>query len=175
MFRDQTQHYANKSRTKDESRLVVSRRRTKAKNATSEIFIDPQLIDESTIQQLVIQTTPFRLQLSTSPAEQATCYFFRNYVLEDKSTSGSFQYLRDIYGSEIIGPALLDSIESLGMVGLANLWRSPDLQFHAHRKYNSALKLVSSRLRNEEEARADQTLVAVMLLGLYEVDLRDEC
>ncbi|KAA8569916.1 hypothetical protein EYC84_002256 [Monilinia fructicola] len=170
MFRDQTQHYANKSRTKDESRLVVSRRRTKAKNATSEIFIDPQLIDESTIQQLVIQTTPFRLQLSTSPAEQATCYFFRNYVLEDKSTSGSFQYLRDIYGSEIIGPALLDSIESLGMVGLANLWRSPDLQFHAHRKYNSALKLVSSRLRNEEEARADQTLVAVMLLGLYETN-----
>ncbi|KAB8298689.1 hypothetical protein EYC80_000866 [Monilinia laxa] len=170
MFRDQTQHYANKRRTQNESRMIVSRRRTKASNATSEISIDPQLIDEPKMQQLVRRTAPFTLGLSTSAAEQAACYFFRNYVLEDKSTSGSFQYLHDIYGNEIIGPALIDSIESLGMVGLANFWKSPDLHFHAHRKYNSALRLVSSRLRNEEEARADQTLVAVMLLGLYETN-----
>ncbi|RAL62146.1 hypothetical protein DID88_002630 [Monilinia fructigena] len=170
MFRDQTQHYANKIRTHNGSRMVVSRRRTKASNAISEISIDPQSIDEPMMQQLVIGTTPFTLELSTSAAEQATCYFFRNYVLEDKSTSGSFQYLHDIYGNEIIGPALVNGIESLGMVGLANFWKSQDLQFHAHRKYNSALRLVSSRLRNEVEARADQTLVAVMLLGLYETN-----
>ncbi|ESZ99553.1 hypothetical protein SBOR_0118 [Sclerotinia borealis F-4128] len=169
MFRDQTQHYANKRRIQNDARMVVSRRKTKASNDTLEIPIDPQLTDESTMQ-LVMQTTPFTLELSTSSAEQATCYFFRNYVLEDNSTSGCFQYLHDIYGNELIGPALADSIESLGMVGLANFWKAPDLQFQAHKKYNSALRLVSSRLRNEEEARTDQTLVAVMLLGLYETN-----
>ncbi|QSZ32375.1 hypothetical protein DSL72_001949 [Monilinia vaccinii-corymbosi] len=169
MFRNQTQHYTKKSRAQNESRMVVSRGRTRASNAASEIPIDPQLMDESIAQQLVTQTTPSTLELSTSPAEQATCYFFRNYVLEDKSTSGSFQYLHDIYSNELIGPALADSIESLGMVGLANFWKSPDFHLHAHKKYTSALRLVSSRLRNEE-ARADQTLVAVMLLGLYETN-----
>jgi hypothetical protein len=168
MFRDQTKHYANKRRNQDESRMVVSRRKTKPPNDIPEIPIDPQLTNES-MMQLVTQTPTFTLELSTSSAEQATCYFFRNYVLEDKSTSGSFQYLHDIYSNELIGPALADSIEALGMVGLANFWKASDFQFHANRKYNSALRLVSSRLRNEEEARADQTLVAVMLLGLYEV------
>ncbi|KAI9642504.1 hypothetical protein NHQ30_009309 [Ciborinia camelliae] len=169
MFRDQTQHYANKRRIEKESQMVPSRRKTKASTATAEIPIDPQLTDEWMMQP-VAQTTPFTLELSTSSAEQATCYFFRNYVLEDNSSSGSFQYLHDIYGNELIGPALADSIESLGMVGLANFWKASDLKLHANRKYNSALRLVSSRLRNEEEARADQTLVAVMLLGLYETN-----
>lgn len=168
MFRDQTQHYANKRRTQNESQTIVRRRRTKASNSTPEIPIDPELTGE-VMMPLVTQSKPFTMDLSTSSAEQATCYFFRNYVLEDKSTSGSFQYLHDIYGNELIGSALADSIESLGMVGLANFWKTSDFQFHANRKYNSALRLVSSRLRNDEEARADQTLVAVLLLGLYEV------
>ncbi|KAJ8059008.1 hypothetical protein OCU04_011988 [Sclerotinia nivalis] len=169
MFRDQTKHYANQRRIQNESRTSVSRRRNKASNDTSDFPIDPQLTSEPMLQ-LVTQTTPLTIELSTSSSEQATCYFFRNYVLEDKSTSGSFQYLHDIYGNELIGSALADSIESLGMVGLANFWKASDFQFHANRKYNSALRLVSSRLRNEDEARADQTLVAVMLLGLYETN-----
>jgi hypothetical protein len=40
---------------------------------------------------------------------------------------------------------------------------------HANAKYNSALQIVSSRLRNLEEAKTDQTLASVLLLGLYEV------
>ncbi|EDN99872.1 hypothetical protein SS1G_02730 [Sclerotinia sclerotiorum 1980 UF-70] len=168
MFRDQTKHYANKRRIWKESRTSVSGQKNKASNDALDFSIDPQFTSEPKLQ-LVTQTTPLTIELSTSSSEQATCYFFRNYVLEDKSTSGSFQYLHDIYGNELIGSALADSIESLGMVGLANFWKAPDLQLHANRKYNSALRLVSSRLRNEAEARADQTLVAVMLLGLYEI------
>lgn len=172
MFRDQTQHYGDKRRPQNGSRRAIPRRRIKAPNITEEISVDTQLMEDS-ILQLVTHTTPFTLELSISPSDQATCYFFRNYVLEDKSTSGSFQYLHDIYSNETVGPALADSIESLGMVGLAHFWKTPNLQFQANRKYNSALRLVSSRLRNEEEARADQTLVSVMLLGLYEVSTLD--
>ncbi|KAF7896748.1 uncharacterized protein EAF01_009151 [Botrytis porri] len=169
MFRDQTQHYANKRGTENDTRLVVSKKRTKASNDASESSLDSQLTCQSTMQ-LATQIKTLTPGLPTSSAEQATCYFFRNYVLEDNSTSGSFQYLHEIYDKELIGPALTDSIECLGMVGLANFWKVAEFQVHANKKYNSALRLVSSRLRNEDEARADQTLVAVILLGLYEIN-----
>ncbi|TGO36881.1 hypothetical protein BHYA_0112g00200 [Botrytis hyacinthi] len=169
IFRDQTHHYASKRRTENKNRLVVSNNRSKALSDTPGTPIDPQLKCHSKTQ-LATQITPLAPGLSTSSAEQAKCYFFRNYVLEDNSMSGSFQYLYELYDNELIGPALTDSIECLGMVGLANFWKGSGFQFHANKKYNSALRLVSSRLRDEEEARADQTLVAVMLLGLYEIN-----
>ena len=110
------------------------------------------------------------LDLGTSAEEQATCFFFRNYVLEKhKSHSGNFQYLSDLYACEEIGNPLAETVACLGLVGLANFWKASNIMGSAQTKYNSALRLVSSRLRNVEEAKSDQTLVAVMLLGLYEV------
>jgi hypothetical protein len=110
------------------------------------------------------------LYLGTSAEDQATCFFFKNYVLADyKYHSSGFQYLLDVYGKEKIGTALSESVVSLGMVGLSHFWGASSIMAHANAKYNSALRLVSSRLRNIEEAKSDQTLIAVMLLGLYEV------
>jgi energy-converting hydrogenase Eha subunit G len=108
--------------------------------------------------------------LSTSAEEQATSFFFRNYVLEEqKYHNGHFQYLSDIYAREEIGESLADSVVCLGLVGLANFWKASNILISAKAKYNSALRLVSSKLRNIEEAKSDQTMAAVMLLGVYEV------
>jgi hypothetical protein len=165
MFRDQTEDIATKGRIQNEivkSRVVPSRRKLTGSSGDllgETIPIDPQLMLPSI-------TT---MELCSSPEEQATFYFFRNYVLEDSSSIGYFQYLLGIYGNELVGPALTDSITALGMVGLANFYKMPSILVGAHHKYNSALRLVSSRLRNIEEAKADQTLVAVIMLGLYEV------
>jgi hypothetical protein len=109
-------------------------------------------------------------ELGNSAEEQATCFFFRNYILDEhKFHNGNFQYLLDMYNREEIGDALAESVMSLGMVGLANFWKAPNVMVNANMKYTSALRLVSSRLRDVEQAKSDQTLVAVMLLGLYEV------
>ena len=105
-----------------------------------------------------------------SPEEQATCYFFHNYVLaKDVHVRGSFQYLADVFSREKVGPGLSDSVTALGLVGLSHLWQSPKLLVGAQMKYNSALRQVSSQLRDVEKAKADQTLISVMLLGFYEV------
>ncbi|TAQ91109.1 hypothetical protein B7494_g534 [Chlorociboria aeruginascens] len=111
----------------------------------------------------------FLFDLSTSAEEQATSFFFRNYVLDDKATK-HFEYLLDVYSNEIIGNALSETIMALGMAGLSNFWRDPKIMVNAQCKYNSALRLISSRLRDIEEAKADQTLISVMLLGLYETN-----
>jgi hypothetical protein len=82
---------------------------------------------------------------------------------------GTFQYLYDLYGSEEIGGAVADSVTSLGMAGLANFWKSPNIMISARKKYSSAMSTVSSKLRDIDEAKSDQVLIAIMLLGLYEV------
>ena len=117
------------------------------------------------------KTTPFLFDLGTSAEEQATCFFFKNYVFQDYKFQSrcDLQYLLNIYSSEEIGPALSESVVSLGMAGLSHFWRASSLMGQANAKYNSALQIVSSRLRNLEEAKTDQTLASVLLLGLYEV------
>jgi hypothetical protein len=167
MFRDQTNHYAKKSRLQNESVVIISNRKRKTARGVDLVRSPPH----STATQLVQMATytPFPYKLCSPVEDQATCYFFRNYLLDDRSINGPFQYLHTIYDNEIIGPTLSDSIEALGLVGLGNFWQSSEMKFQANRKYNSALRLISSRLRNEEEAKENQTLVSVMLLGLYEV------
>ena len=82
---------------------------------------------------------------------------------------GHVDYLSDIYSTEEIGSGLADSVTSLGMVGLANFWKAPNIMSNAVIKYNSAMRTISSQLRNVEEAKSDQTLISILLLGLYEV------
>jgi hypothetical protein len=108
--------------------------------------------------------------LGPSAEDQATCFFFRNYVLGDyKYGGGDLQYLPEIYANEEVGTALSESIVSLGMVGIAHSWGASNIMSQAQAKYNSTLRLVSSLLRNIDDAKSDQTLISVMLLGLYEV------
>lgn len=109
------------------------------------------------------------LGLGTSPEEQATCFFFQNYVFQhDIYSRGNFQYLSDIYDSEEVGEGLADSVSSLGLVGLAHFWGASSILAYATAKYNSALMTISGQLRSTEGAKSDQTMAAIMLLGLYE-------
>jgi hypothetical protein len=115
----------------------------------------------------------FNISLAPSADDQATCFFFQNYVPGNDpfGDRGTFQFLMDVYRCEEIGDALADSVSSLGMVGLASFWKAPSIIHNARLKYVSALRTLASHLRNKEEAKTDQTLIATMLLGLYEVGL----
>lgn len=105
-------------------------------------------------------------EFCNSPDEHATFFFFKNYVLEDNS---NFQYLFDTYEKESVRPALTDSITALGMAGLASFYKAPGIMTCAQQKYNSALRRLSSSLADTKEAKADQTLITVIMLSLYEV------
>ena len=64
----------------------------------------------------------------------------------------------------------MDAVMSLGMVGLSNTKHASEIMIPAAEKYHLALRATNSALRDVEQAKADQTLITVMLLGLYEVD-----
>lgn len=113
----------------------------------------------------------YSVTLGPSADDQATCFFMQNYVSVNQLSGdiGTFQFLFDIYGSEEVGGSLSNSVASLGMVGLANFWKAPNIIHNSRIKYNSAMKTLATHLRNIEEAKADQTLIATLLLCLYEV------
>jgi hypothetical protein len=170
---------------RDESQVLSSKRQRLAgtKKARHTISLSPPKETHSSLVHISSEvSTPqfsnkhpspasfLTLNLDSSAEEQATCFFWRNYILEEhRFHNGNFQYLSDLYTREDIGESLTETVACLGLVGLSNFWKASNIMRAAQAKYNSALRLVSSRLRNVEEAKADQTLVAVMLLGLYEV------
>lgn len=173
IFRDESQALSTKRQ-----RLANTRKPRHAVNTPpkddhlSLVHTSPTSADSllSTYSNSTSPASILTLNFGTSAEEQASCFFFRNYVLEEHQFhNGNFQYLSDLYASEEIGESLLETVACLGLVGLANFWKASNIMRSAHAKYYSALRLVSSRLSNVEEAKSDQTLVAVMLLGLYEV------
>lgn len=112
----------------------------------------------------------FSPTISTSLEEQAICYFFKNYVMDGSaSLKGNFSYLLDVYNREVVSVAMNDAIVSLGTVGLAHFYKTPRISINANLKYYSAVNTVSQQLRGLESAKEDQTLITVLLLGLYEV------
>jgi hypothetical protein len=172
MFRDETQALSTKRQ-----RIANTKKARHSVSPSLPEDVDASLVRTSSVvaSHRSYCTNPSAINFSTpdlgsSADEQATCFFWRNYVLEEhKSHNGSFQYLSDVYASEEIGESLAETVACLGLVGLSNFWKAPSIMRSAQAKYSSALRLVNSRLENVEEAKSNQTLVAVMLLGLYEV------
>lgn len=165
MFRDETETLTVRRKRQEASRSSSSSTLEVLETSNALAILDSQSLVQS----------PPAPALSISPClsadVQATCFFFQNYVLEQGGPiRGAFQYLYELYGSEEIGSAVADSVASLGMVGLANFWKAPSIMIGARKKYTSAMSTVSSKLRDIEEAKTDQTLIAIMLLGLYEVN-----
>ena len=119
-------------------------------------------------------STPYSISHTLPPSleEQAKCFFFQNYVLEDcRASRGHFDYLPGIYMNLKVQRFLEDAVVALGLAGLANLTKGAKVMLKANIRYTAAVRAVSSALGEVEQVTADQTLIAVMLLSLYEVIL----
>lgn len=105
---------------------------------------------------------------------QATCFFVRNYAWEgDETSRGPFDYvMRILHSPASVGQALIDAIIALGLAGISMTSDNynPRVAILAKERYNQALAATNAALRTEEVA-ADQSIAAVMLLGLIEVPI----
>lgn len=86
-----------------------------------------------------------------------------------RDTCGNYQYLSAIYANQPVGIPLRQAIAAVGLAGLANFWKAPSIMAQANNAYCTTLRLINTGLGNIEEAKSDQTVVAILLLGLYEV------
>lgn len=119
----------------------------------------------------LVQPPNFRTLLPTV-GERASCFFIANYILQSSDISyGFMEYLPPLVGYKS-GGMLSTVIECLGLAAMSNLAGSQSqATIAARRRYGEALAMVNRALQTPHMITEDQTLLSVMLLGVYEVFL----
>lgn len=113
--------------------------------------------------------------LSGSLEDEATYHFFYNFLPEDHSAD----HFRNAYSSVL--PALHRQdfsfgvlpkiVNAIGLASISNIKRSPEVMVAASQRYAGALRAINFSIQKSSSATTDQTLIAVMLLGVFEVYL----
>jgi hypothetical protein len=110
------------------------------------------------------------LSLSMSVESQAFCFFFNNYPSQpSKKFETVYEEIPALY---CLGPPdspLLCIITALGLAGLSYHTETSGMEVAASVWYEKALHKINKSLRDRELVKLDQTLLVVLLLGLYEV------
>ena len=167
MFRDQTQRAASKSH-----------RRHRGKDPKPPKFSEQPVVESSCIPQdgknlveldLCAAYSPISSNPLPSLEDQASCFFFSSYVLNNWGVCRTyFEYLPKLYDELPRDCALSSIIVALGIAGLSRFQHAPSLVRLSRAKYAVALRSVNMALQDPESAKRDQTLIAIMLLGVYE-------
>ena len=117
----------------------------------------------------VSQPTPTLQAPSTSVEHQARCFFVKNYVWADSdSARGHLDHVPGLFGA-CGNDTLVVTLTAVGMAALANLKSDPGMMAAARQNYVTALHLTNAALQDTVGVRTDQTLTAVILLGIFEV------
>lgn len=119
----------------------------------------------------ILECTTVAIRGLSVPLEDgATYYFFHNFVSEEPTTwTACSHVLPTLYQQDSSFRALPKIIEAIGMAGISNMKQAPQLMVVAGQKYATVLRAITASIQDSKEASTDQTLIAVMLLGLFEV------
>lgn len=101
--------------------------------------------------------------------DQAASFFFAHYVIGSRNLPrGHFEYLPVMYHQPGVDQTLRISLLAAGLAGFANTVQSQELMKTARQWHVSALALINTALRSPTDATKDTTLIAVLILGIYE-------
>ncbi|RAL09347.1 Zn(II)2Cys6 transcription factor [Aspergillus homomorphus CBS 101889] len=107
--------------------------------------------------------------VSTPIADQGIAYVLTYHVgPADRSVSGHLSFLPSLLRQES-SPAIMASINAMGLAALGNIHSSPQLIREARQNYTTALSKTNTALQDTATAKSDATLAAVLILGLYEI------
>ena len=108
-------------------------------------------------------STSLHSGLSISPTidERATGFFFTNYIIDMGNCPGNSVG----YG---IDDNLANCMKAVGLAALASAAHAPELIKEARKRYLSAIRLTNAALGSFVDAKKDSTLLAIMLLSIFE-------
>lgn len=113
--------------------------------------------------------SPSTFSLAPNIEDLATGFFFSNYVIDVKGpTRGHLDHLNDIYNTYDMDENLLASMIAVGLAGCSHVTHSPQLMKGARQQYTKALRLTNEALVSPTDAKKDSTLLAIMILGIFE-------
>lgn len=127
--------------------------------------------DFSTAPSQIVERRTVAIRSFSIPLEdEATYYFFHNFVSQDPASLQAYSHvLPVVYRQNSSFNALPKIIEAIGLAGISNVKQAPELMVAAGQKYARALRAITASIQDSKEASTDQTLITVMLLGLFEV------
>jgi hypothetical protein len=112
---------------------------------------------------------PQMVSLQPTLEDIATGFFFQNYVIDVRGpTRGHLDHLPNIYNTYDMDENLLASIKAVGFASYAHVALAPQLLKEARLQYTKALHLTNTALTFATEAKKDSTLLAIMVLGIFE-------
>lgn len=97
--------------------------------------------------------------------------FFAGYVINPTVDGfpGHLDFIYDLWLEESSTLSVIAAIQAVSLAHLSNRYGAPQLTIKARQEYVKALKLTNTMLKGPMEALKDCTLVAIWLLGLFEV------
>ncbi|TAQ90657.1 hypothetical protein B7494_g1029 [Chlorociboria aeruginascens] len=101
--------------------------------------------------------------------ESGTNYFVANFVAHRSGPStGHFTYIHEFCRQHTLDNILKCSIVAVGLAGLANVSRSPELLIRARRAYASTLQQINAALSSPTEAVKDEVIMSIMVASIFE-------
>ncbi|KAH7072644.1 hypothetical protein BKA63DRAFT_47785 [Paraphoma chrysanthemicola] len=108
-------------------------------------------------------------EIVPSIEDQALGFFIGNYVaLPLIVPRGQFEWVVELLAQPDTEEILRKSVYAASLAGFANACKSPTIMQQAQRTYGAALRMTNEALRFKETAIKDTTLIAVIMLGMYE-------
>lgn len=108
--------------------------------------------------------------------EQGMAFFFSRYVAaaQENNDHNNYDFIYDIWkpnrkSRDARIDAVLASMTAVGLAAMSTLTCSPERLDWARQSYVTALRLTNDALMDPEEAAKDSTLLAVLILGTYEM------
>lgn len=115
-------------------------------------------------------TCPTPLSLPMSAETKAFRFFFCNYPSQpSKNFDSVYEDIPALYCLEPSDSPLLCIVTALGLAGLSHHTETSGMEVAAGAWYDKVLHKINSSLRDRELVKLDQTLLVVLLLGLYEI------
>ncbi|KAK6611485.1 C6 finger domain-containing protein [Botrytis cinerea] len=156
------------TRTEATNRASSSSERRLSSQSTSASSSNHGDDNEYELNEILMAPRP-RAVLAPSIVEQGTSYFISNFVAGVSGPShGHFNYLKDLCRNGGLDEALSTSMTAVGLAGLANRTKSPQLLGEARHEYMVALRRVNGALRSPSDAVKDSTLLSIMVLAVFE-------
>lgn len=105
--------------------------------------------------------------------DQGIAFFMGNYAMgldQPPMQSDSYNRYLSTHGFH---PIIATSMTALGLAGVANICMDGGLKREALRWYSNALKMTNKALASPTEVKSDNTLLATMLLSVFEATNND--
>ncbi|KAF7853332.1 uncharacterized protein EAF02_011986 [Botrytis sinoallii] len=156
------------TRSKATSRASSSSERRISSRSNSTFSSNYEPDDEFELNEILTAPRP-RAAIAPSIVEQGTSYFNRQLCgWSIRTITRTFNYLKDLCRNGGLDEALSTSMTAVGLAGLANRIKSPQLLGEARQEYMIALRRVNGALRSPTDAVKDSTLLSIMVLAVFE-------